>query len=147
LGIEVLYSAQNIANYNNQNLTTDEILDLNPAGPRGSSVAYLEITTRSGNGAFMRRATGVYVYKPKALTLPKEFYSPKYTVKNTNHNFNDLRSTIYWNQNIVTDKNGQAKILFYAADKPTTYTVVLEGGDMNGKIGVQTDKITVKGSK
>jgi len=147
LGIEVLYSAKNIANYNNQNLTTDEILDLNPAGPRGSSVAYLEITTRSGNGAFMRRATGVYVYKPKALTLPKEFYSPKYTVKNTNHNFNDLRSTIYWNQNIVTDKNGQAKILFYAADKPTTYTVVLEGGDMNGKIGVQTDKITVKGSK
>jgi hypothetical protein len=143
LGIEVLYSAGNIASYNNQNLTNEEIMALNPAGPRGSSVAYLEITTRSGNGAFMRRATGVYVYKPKTLTLPKEFYSPHYAVKNINHNFNDLRSTVYWNQNIVTDKNGQAKILFYAADKPTTYTVVLEGGDMNGRIGVQTNKITV----
>lgn len=147
LGIEVLYSAGNIASYNSQNLTTDEIMALSPAGPRGSTVAYLEITTRSGNGAFMRRANGVYVYKPKALTLPMEFYSPRYAVKNINHNFNDLRSTIYWKQNIVTDKNGQAKILFYAADKPTTYTVVFEGCDMNGKIGVQTDKITVKGSK
>ncbi|OCX54154.1 hypothetical protein BEL04_07765 [Mucilaginibacter sp. PPCGB 2223] len=143
LGIEVLYTPQNVANYNNQNLTTDEILALNPAGPRGSSVAYLEITTRSGNGAFMRRATGVYVYKPRAVTIPKEFYSPKYTVKDIGRNFNDLRSTIYWNQNIVTNKNGEAKIKFYAADKPTTYTIVLEGADMNGKIGVQTDKVTV----
>ncbi|WP_448697600.1 carboxypeptidase-like regulatory domain-containing protein [Mucilaginibacter sp. AW1-3] len=147
LGIEVLYSAANIANYNTQNLTNDEILALNPAGPRGSTVAYLEITTRSGNGAFMRRANGVYVYKPRTLTLPKEFYSPKYTVKNQNRNFNDLRSTIYWNQNIVTDKSGRAKVMFYAADKPTTYTLVLEGGDMNGKIGLQTDQITISGSK
>jgi len=147
LGIEVLYTERNIAAYNNQNLTGDEILALNPAGPRGSNVAYLEITTRSGNGAFMRRATGIYVYKPKALTIPKDFYSPKYLVKDLGRNFNDLRSTIYWNQNIVTDKKGQAKVKFYAADHPTTYTVVLEGADMNGKIGMQTDKLTVVKNK
>lgn len=147
LGIEVLYSPQNIANYNTQNLTTDEIMELNPAGPRGSSVAYLEITTRSGNGAFMRRANGVYVYKPKPVSLPKEFYSPRYAVKNINRNFSDLRSTIYWNPSIVTNKNGEAKVVFYAADKPTTYTVILEGGDMNGKIGMQTNKITISKSK
>lgn len=147
LGIEVLYSSRNVANYNTQNLTSDEILDLSPAGPMGSDVAYLEITTRSGNGAFMRRANGVYVYKPRALSIPKEFYSPRYTVKNINRNFTDLRSTIYWNQNVMTDKNGQAKIMFYAADKPTTYTVILEGADMYGKIGLQTSKITIGGNK
>jgi hypothetical protein len=147
VGIEVLYTSRNVANYDSQNLTTDELLAVNSAGPRGSAVAYLEITTRSGNGAFMRRATGVYVYKPRPLTIPKEFYRPRYTVKNVNTGFIDLRSTIYWNQNIVTNKNGEANVSFYAADKATTYTIILDGSDLYGKIGHQTSQITVTGGK
>ncbi len=143
LGIEVLYSSQNVANYNNKNLNVDEIMALDPTGPRGSTVAYLEITTRSGNGAFMRRATGVYVYKPRTLTIPKDFYRPRYKVKNARPGFTDLRSTVYWNQNIVTNKNGEATVSFYAADKPTTYTIILDGSDMYGKIGHQTGQIAI----
>jgi len=145
LGIEVMYSQRNVSNYDTRNLNNDEILAINPAGPRGSAVAYLEITTRSGNGAFMRRATGVYLFKPRTLTIPKDFYRPRYTVKNPRQGFSDLRSTIYWNQNVVTNKNGEATISFYAADKPTTYTIILDGCDMYGKIGHQTGQIAIGG--
>jgi hypothetical protein len=144
-GIEVLYSSRNVSAYNNQNLTVGEALNENIAGPRGSSTAYIEITTRSGNGPFTRRANGIYVYKPLKNTLPKTFYRPRYTVKSIGGKYADLRSTIHWDPSIVTDKNGEANISFYSADRPSTYTVTLEGTDLNGNIGYQTQKITVGG--
>jgi len=147
LGIEVLYSARYNAAYKDQNLTLDQQLAANAAGPRGSDVAYLEITTRSGNGPFTRTATGVFVYKPVPVTLPKLFYRPRYLVKNSNANFTDLRSTIHWQPSVITDKTGQANVSFYAADKPTTYTIIIEGSDLNGKIGYQTKKITIGAAK
>ncbi|MDB5111035.1 MAG: hypothetical protein JWR67_2149 [Mucilaginibacter sp.] len=143
LGIEVMYSSRYNSAYNTQNLSLDEQLAVDPTGPRGSSIAYLEITTRSGNGPFTRTATGIYIYKPVPFTMSKQFYRPRYLVKNTTHSFTDLRSTIHWQPSIVTDKNGQATVSFYAADKPTTYTIIMEGSDLNGKIGYQTKKITI----
>lgn len=142
-GIEVLYSSQFNARYNSQNLTTDELLAVDATGPRGSDNVYLEITTRAGNGPFSQTANGIYVYKPMKLTFPKDFYSPKYLVKDAKKNFADLRSTIYWQPSIVTNAAGQSHVLFYAADRPATYTVILEGADLNGKIGYTTQKITV----
>lgn len=144
LGIEVMYSSRNNANYNTQNLTTDDLLAATPTGPMGSDYAYLEITTRSGNGPNLNRATSIYVYKPVPLTLPKQFYRPRYPVKDAPHTYADLRSTIHWAPNIITDKDGNATVTFYAADKATHYNVIVQGSDMNGKVGYQTDKITVK---
>jgi hypothetical protein len=145
-GIEVQYSMKNTGRYNVQNLSTQDLLANNPAGARGSAAAYIEITTRSGAGPFARKANGIYVYKPLKSTLPKDFYRPRYTVKNIGSKFGDLRSTIHWEPAVVTDKNGEATLSFFAADKPSTYTITLEGGDLRGKIGHQTQKITV-GSK
>jgi len=143
LGIEVMYSARNNANYNTQNLTTDDLLAADPTGPAGSDYAYLEITTRSGNGPNIQRATSIYIYKPVPLTLPNQFYQPRYPVKGAPHTYADLRSTIHWAPNIITDKDGNATVWFYAADKPAHYNVIVQGSDMNGKTGYQTDKITV----
>ena len=144
LGVEVIYS-QN-ARYNAQNLTnTDDLLAATPIGPMGSDYAYLEITTRAGNGPFIRRATGIYLYKPLPLAEYKEFYRPRYPVKNANPNA-DLRSTIHWAPNIVTDKEGNAIVSFYAADKPTNYTIILQGTDLSGKVGYQTQKVTIAGN-
>jgi len=142
-GIEVLSSSKNVGSYNNRNLSADEMLSENPAGGRGSATAYIEITTRSGNGPFTRRATGIYVYKPLKNAPQKLFYKPRYTVKNPTSKYGDLRSTIDWEPNIVTDKNGEATISFFAADQPTTYTITLEGTDLLGKIGYQTQKVTI----
>jgi len=145
-GIEVLSSARNVGAYNNRNLSADEFLAENPAGGRGSSSAYIEITTRAGNGPFTRTANGIYVYKPLKNAPQKLFYRPRYTVKSPTSKYGDLRSTIAWEPAIVTDKNGEATISFFAADQATTYTITLEGADLTGKIGYQTQKITI-GSK
>jgi hypothetical protein len=143
-GIEVLYSAQYVAAYNNQNVTdNDEFLSLDATGPRGSTYAFLEITTRAGAGPYMKKASAIYVYKPMPTTLPKKFYEPRYLVKNTWKDFIDLRSTIDWEPNVVTNKNGEASFTFFAADKPTTYTIVLEGSDLNGAIGYQTQQVII----
>ncbi|MGZ3755677.1 MAG: hypothetical protein ACXVAY_15615 [Mucilaginibacter sp.] len=140
LGIEVIYSRN--ARYNTTNLSTDDLLAADPTGPRGSDIAYLEITTRAGNGPFLQRATGIYIYKPLALAEYKKFYRPRYAVKG-NITGTDIRSTIHWEPNIITDKNGMSTISFYAADKPTRYTIICEGSDMNGKVGTQTADITI----
>jgi hypothetical protein len=144
LGIEVNYTMN--ARYNAQNLNSDDLLAADASGPRGADYAYLEITTRSGMGPFIQRATGIYIYKPLPLAEYKQFYRPRYPVKGNIKN-TDLRSTIHWSPNIITDKQGMATISFYAADKPTSYTIICEGSDMNGKAGVQTAKITINAKR
>lgn len=145
LGIEVLYTRN--AMYNAQNIdNTTDLLAATATGPPGSDFAYLEITTRAGSGPFIQRATGIYLYKPLPLAEYKQFYRPRYTVKSTSVNNADLRSTIHWEPNVVTDKNGTSTVSFYAADKPTHYTIIFEGSDMNGHVGYQTKSITISGN-
>jgi hypothetical protein len=145
LGIEVVYSQS--GRYKAQNLSgTDELLSATPTGPMGSDYAFLEITTRAGNGPFIKRATGIYIYKPLALAEYKQFYRPRYPLKDNKNFGTDIRSTVHWEPNIITKKDGTSTVSFYAADKPTHYTVILEGTDLNGRVGYQTQKITVAGN-
>jgi len=65
---------------------------------------------------------------PLGYQKPVEFYAPRYdtpdalTVPKA-----DLRSTIYWQPNVQTEKDLKTTIDFYAADAPTTYSIVIEG--------------------
>jgi len=104
---------------------------------------FIVITTRSGHGNYTATSLGDMAYRPPFMQLPRQFYSPKYDIKNKNTPRPDLRSTIYWEPNLVTDEKGNAKLSFYAADKPANYTVVIEGTDMQGHFGVATQKITI----
>lgn len=105
---------------------------------------FIEVTTYSGNGAFMRKTPGVFLYKPAvAFSTPAHFYSPKYTVK-TDRPLPDVRSTIYWEPDIITDDQGEAEISFYTADKPGTYTVIIEGTDMAGDMESVIKKIVIE---
>jgi hypothetical protein len=106
---------------------------------------FVEITTRSGKGPLLPVNTpGVYLYKPLPLSQPKQFYKPRYALNDTAKHLSDTRSTIDWEPNIETDKNGQAVISFFAADKPTSYTLIVEGIDMNGNLGYRLKKLVIK---
>jgi hypothetical protein len=107
------------------------------------SFAFIEITTRSGN-PMIENTPGIYLYKPLAISWPKTFYKPKYAVTDTTKNRLDLRSTIDWEPNVLTDANGEATLWFYTADKPSTYTITVEGSDMNGRLGYKQGKIKVE---
>jgi len=77
------------------------------------------------------------------FTGSKQFYSPKYAVKSANSS-TDLRSTIHWAPNVVTDKEGKAFVSFYSADRVGSYSIIMEGSDMNGNIGRQAGSVTIK---
>ncbi|MFA6247145.1 MAG: hypothetical protein WC615_09390 [Mucilaginibacter sp.] len=105
-------------------------------------LAYLVIQTRGGNGPATSSPSGIYVYRPETAYKARQFYKPRYTVNNTYDNQVN-RTTIHWEPSLITDENGKATLSFYTADKPSTYTVNLEGTDMLGHFGVQTLKLKV----
>jgi len=104
---------------------------------------FIEVTTRAGKGPFLKKSVGTYLFKPMAFTLPKEFYVPKYS-SNSTANMTDIRSTIYWEPFITTDKDGKATISFYTADIPGSYSLIIEGSDMQGSLGSKRTNITIK---
>jgi len=107
-------------------------------------VAFIEITSRAGHGPNIKATPGTYLYRPLPFTLPKDFYRPKYTAKNKAIGIGtDLRSTIHWEPNIMTDVDGRAIVSFYAADKPAGYTIIMEGTDFGGNFGYARKRIKV----
>jgi hypothetical protein len=106
-----------------------------------ATIAFVEITTRSGDFK-MEYTPGTYLYKPLAITWPKQFYKPKYTVKDTT-DLTDLRATVDWEPNVSTDKNGEATLWFCAAGTPSTYSVIIEGVDGNGMLGYKRQKLLI----
>jgi hypothetical protein len=61
--------------------------------------------------------------------------------------FTDRRSTIDWESNIITNKKGEARTVFYATDQPTTYTIILQRANLNGKVGYATQTLTITNKK
>ena len=72
---------------------------------------------------------------PKGYYRARVFYSPKYNNQQSTENGIDLRSTLYWNPNVITDKNGNADFQFYNSDGRGPYRAVIEGIDNDGNIG------------
>lgn len=118
--IEVLKSVSNTAIY----------------GLRGGG-GVLVINTKRGerNMSYDTFAPGIISFKPQGLYKSRQFYAPNYDDPKINSKIADLRSTIYWNPNIVTDSNGKSAIEFFNADGVGRYAVVVEGIDLQGHIG------------
>jgi hypothetical protein len=74
----------------------------------------------------------------------KEFYSPVYAVTDTTNAVRDRRVTVFWKPDLATDENGKTSFSFYNSDLKGTYRVVIEGIDVNGNIGRQIFRYTVK---
>lgn len=89
---------------------------------------------RRTDNLYYRYAPGVITYMPKGFYKAREFYSPQYNNPHTNQKMADLRSTIYWNPNIITDKDGKASFSYFNADGKGTYRVVIEGIDADGNL-------------
>ena len=109
----------------------------------------IAIHTKTGSGGAktnVKKSYDTFTQKimPLGFQKPTEFYAPKYdqTVLSTKP---DLRTTIHWQPNLVTDETGTASFSFYTADTSSTYTVVIEGVTEDGKIVYKRDKIVVGG--
>ncbi len=94
----------------------------------------LVITTKRGAGtsSYNRYSPGVVTYAPKGFYVNREFYSPKYETDPDPKP--DLRTTVYWNPQMISDVNGKANVSFYNTDQPGTYRIVIEGIDGFGNL-------------
>lgn len=106
----------------------------------GVKAPQIAITTYKGSGntdwgsGVRRYKHTANSYKPLPVTVPKTFYSPKYQVKSQT-NTRDYRSTIHWEPNIVTDKNGRARVSFYTSDSEGGLSFNLQGLSVDGDTG------------
>ena len=65
----------------------------------------------------------------KNITIPEEFPLPDYGTNPSEKE--DVRSTIYWNPNIVTDANGTATFSFYTSDIQGEFEIMAQGLEVN----------------
>ena len=114
-------------------------------GSRASG-GVLVITTKRGgeDSGYKSYAPGIMTYYPKGYYKAREFYAPKYDDPKTNTRVADLRTTIFWEPNIITDKAGQSSVSFFNADGKGTYKAVIEGIDADGNIGRQVFRYKVE---
>jgi hypothetical protein len=74
-------------------------------------------------------------FTPGGFNTTRVFYAPKYDNPTGNPTNVDLRSTIYWNPDVVTDKAGNATLELFNSDGTGTYKAIIEGVDKDGNIG------------
>lgn len=103
------------------------------------------ITSKTGADA-MRSYTpkGITTVQPQGLHINKTFYKPVYEPGSKTQLRQDLRTTIHWEPNIVTDESGKATFDFYTSDEPGEYLITIEGLDFNGRLGRETVTVSVK---
>jgi hypothetical protein len=84
-------------------------------------------------------------YYPKGYEPVKSFYLPRYVgPRETQPSRLDVRTTIYWNPNVITDKTGNSTLEFFNSDGQGTYRVTVEGMDKDGNLGREVYRYTVK---
>lgn len=80
---------------------------------------------------------------PLGYVKERRFYTPKYDTPERRA-VNDIRTTVYWNPDVVTAEDGKAQVDFYNADGKGSYRVVVEGVDEHGNIGRAVYRYLVK---
>ncbi len=114
-------------------------------GSRGIG-GVLVINTKRGENSkdYRSYSPGVITYNPQGIYRGREFYSPNYEDPKTNTKVADLRTTIYWNPNVISDSTGKASVEFFNADGTGNYKAIVEGININGIIGRKVYRYSVR---
>ncbi len=144
IGIEVMKSPKYSTTYRAGYLGMNEFIDhkIQP-----DTYAFIEITTHLGKGPFIMKVPGEYRYRPLVPVIAKSFYSPRYSSQKDEAAFPDMRSTVYWNPEVMTDDNGNANVSFYTSQSSSNYLIVLQGMDFRGGLGVLYKYLDIKDEK
>lgn len=114
-------------------------------GPVTVDYSFIEITTQTGAGPFLRKTPGMYLYKPVVPVISRQFYSPRYTSPDEKTVLPDMRATVYWNPEVITDRNGKAVLSFYTTENKSNYMVIVQGTNLAGGLGVLYQPLIVNG--
>jgi hypothetical protein len=128
------------------NLNSNDIYSIEVLRSGGNMAIYgsnlgqggaLVVTTNQGTTGFVtsESPSGVITYPYKGFYKARSFYSPKYASTSTSSLLPDLRTTIFWEPNLVTDNAGAATFNYFNADTKGTYRITIEGINSAGKLG------------
>jgi CarboxypepD_reg-like domain/TonB-dependent Receptor Plug Domain len=112
----------------------------------GAMGGALVITTKRGDekvNISTPSANGLIRVPFKGFYKSRTFYSPKYDHPEANIK-KDLRSTICWKPELLTDKDGNISFDYYNADGHGSYRLVIEGIDDRGNIGRQVYRYEIQ---
>lgn len=108
----------------------------------------LILTSKIGKSAMKNYVPrGILTIQPQGIAVARDFYKPTYDVADAVKLARDLRTTIHWEPDIVTDIEGRANFKFFTSDEAGKYLMVLEGVDLNGRLGRALIEIDVKSNK
>ncbi|MGO1243191.1 MAG: TonB-dependent receptor plug domain-containing protein [Sphingobacterium sp.] len=103
------------------------------------------ITSKTGADAMQRfTPKGIITIQPKGLHINKTFYKPEYGTLEKNTLDQDLRNTLHWEPNIITDEHGMATFYFYTSDETGNYKIDIQGLDFSGRLVSKTLRFQVE---
>jgi hypothetical protein len=105
----------------------------NTAIALGADRGAIALYTVKGKSTRDWRKKGFDFIKKLGYSIVREFSEIDYSKINPNNEFEDVRTTLYWNPNIKI-LNGKAIIDFYNDDITKKFKVVVEGIDEDGKL-------------
>jgi hypothetical protein len=104
-------------------------------GASGGSSGAIAIYTRRGGDVASTPGKGLNNTSVTGYSLIKQFYSPNYASFNAANERKDLRTTLYWNPQVVTTaKNNKALLTFYNNDVTKRFRVIIEGMGKDGRL-------------
>ncbi|WP_018628236.1 hypothetical protein [Niabella aurantiaca] len=139
--IEIMNTPKFNSPYRSSFLSIQEQMN---SGPVTRDYSFVEITTRSGSGPFLKKTPGIYLYRPVVPVLAKQFYSPRYMSPDEKTAVPDLRTTVYWNPEVMTNKDGKARFSFYTSESSSNYMIIVQGANLTGKLGVLYQPLAVQ---
>ncbi len=122
----------------NRMYNTNGVLVVNTKkAPQGTKISLAEFKK-------MLPEPNIVKLRPRGFSKEREFYMPKFVNPANTYNFNDLRTTIYWNPKVKTTAAGPLNLEYYNADGAGTYRAVIEGIDKDGNVSRFVYRYTVK---
>jgi hypothetical protein len=101
----------------------------------GGSGGAIAVYTRKGSEAPKSNSPGLAKGTLTGYSVLKEFYSPNYATYDPLHDVEDVRSTLYWNPFVLTDKTAKrVRIEFYNNDVSNSLRLTLEGMNEEGRL-------------
>ncbi len=112
-------------------------------GVRGGH-GVIEIHTSTANNNSLD-ANGLIAVSLKGIHQAKNFETPDYSdKKNRSSKAADLRTTLYWNGDVITGANGTPNLQFYTSDIKGKYTVFISGTTAFGEHVFASKEFEVK---
>lgn len=138
---------------------TDMIADVNPADVEGVEIlegamasvygsdaagGIIIVTTKGpGSGNYYNSyVPGILSFMPRGYYKSKEFYKPNYDGPKPNKPMPDLRTTVFWQPNLII-KGGKAALEYFNSDGQGPYKVTIEGINANGNLARYVYNYTV----